>query len=504
MLINNIISILGRYRLSTTHKNTGFALPIAIALGLVMIAFAGASILVAQNDRSTSVQRRALGASILVSDGAISRVLLQLSKPNNGVLLVRNYDPINPSTGQIYLGVDGIPNSGDETATSVDEWTGYNPSASPCFQQIGRSAPNIALTGTIGTKQTYTIRGYRYDKISKIGTVLVEGNYQGQLSLVAVTLSIEPVLDDFPGVLLFDSTPTDVWKGGVLALRGRQILGRKGNVYYISPNSADSSLTGISQPGDATRPNYLKAVWSSTVSDGANTDTVEGKLFACSLTPNIPVGSTGTNVGVIKTTTTLSGVEGTVPTVFQVNKIDLANNDTLTVDTTGGAVRIDVTDNGAPGNNPDQAITLRNTAKIINIRTDGQPPKVGDLRIMLRGNSQTNLYDRTCIQNAFLYSLRDELRIMTSGSGCPGGRNTNIEGVVWTQAFLSSKNAAGNRDVNYLTGNTGTQYDTTITAGATSGIGVPDDVTSLSDLVEYMDWPARYRYGAIQNWRRVN
>jgi hypothetical protein len=484
-------------------QQTGFALPMAIALGMAMLALATISVLVAQSDRNTAFRRQSSGAGFLVSDGAIARLLLQLSKPNNSELLVRNYDTINATTNQTYLGADGIPKNGDETGTAVDEWTGYNTSGSPCAQQIGRTAPNVALTGTVGTNETYIIRAYRYDKTKKTGVLLVEGTYQGQSALVAVTLSIKPVLDDFPGVLLFDSTPTDSWMGGVLALRGRQILGSKGNVYYVASNSADPSLTGISKPGDLNRPNYLKALWSSTANDGASADTIEGKIFACRLLPNIPASSGGTNKGVINTSMTLSGTGGTVPTRYNVDKIDLSNSEILTVDTTSGPVEIDVTDKGNTGNNPDYAITLHNTAQILNIRTDGQPPRVGDLRIMVRGNSQTNLYDKTCIQDAFFYSPGDELRILTSGAGCPSGNNTNFEGVVWVQALLSSKNAAGNRAVSYLGGNTGNQYDTTITPGANSGIEVPDDVSSLSDLLEDVDWPVRYRYEIIQNWQRL-
>jgi hypothetical protein len=192
-----------------------------------------------------------------------------------------------------------------------------------------------------------------------------------------------------------------------------------------------------------------------------------------------------------------------VPTRYKVDRIDLANSEILTVDTTGGPVEIELVDNGNTGNNPDYSITLHDTAQILNIRMDKQPPRVGDLRIILRGNSQTNLYDKTCIQDAFFYSPGDELRILTSGAGCPSGNNTNFEGVVWAQAILSSKNASGNRDVSYLGANTGNQYDTTITPGANSGIEVPDDVSSLSDLLETVDWPVRYRYEIIQNWQRL-
>jgi hypothetical protein len=501
--MKGFVVILGKKNRAALGSQAGFALPMAIALGTAMLALASLSLLVAQGDRNTAFRRQISGAGFLVSDGAIARLLLQLSKPNNSELLVRNYDSINATTNQTYLGADGIPKNGDETGTALDEWTGYNSSGSPCAQQIGRTAPNVALTGTVGTNETYTIRAYRYDKTQKKGVLLVEGTYGVQSALVAVTLSIKPVLDDFPGVLLFDNTPTDTWMGGVLALRGRQILGSKGNVYYVPSNSADPSLTSISKPGDATRPNYLKALWSSALSDGASADTIEGKIFACRLLPNIPASSAGTNEGVINTSMTLLGTGGTVPTRYKVDTIDLANSEVLTVNTTGGPVEIEIVDKGNTGNNPDYAITLHNTAQILNIRKDGQPPRVGDLRIILRGNSQTNLYDKTCIQDAFFYSPQDELRILTSGAGCPSGNNTNFEGVVWTQAILSSKNASGNRDVSYLGANTGNQYDTTITPGANSGIEVPDDVSSLSDLLETVDWPVRYRYEIIQNWQRL-
>jgi hypothetical protein len=491
-------------RLPALDKRDGFALPMVLALGMVMLAFAGTSILVAQGDRNTAVQRRTTGASLLVSDGAISRALLELSKPNNSVLLIRSYDPVDTNTGKNYLGADGVPKNGDESGTDVDQWTGYNPINAPCYQQVGRIAPSIALTGTIGPDETYTIKAYHYDKQKKLGTLLVEGNYKGQASLVAVTFSIEPIMDDFPSLLAFDVDLSDVWDTGVVALRGRQILGRKGNIYYYPSHSPSPSLTGFSPPGNSNRASYLSALWSSTSQDGASSDTVGGKISACSLTPNLPIGTSGTNIGTINTSKTLTGSGGTVPTRYQVDTIDLASNEVLTVNTTGGPVYIDITDKGNPGNNPDLAITLRNSAQILNVRTDGQPPRVGDLRIMLRGNSQTNLYDKTCIQNAFLFSFSDEFRLSTSGPGCPGGNNTNFEGVIWAQAMLSSKNASANRPVSFLGGNTGNQYDTTITPGATSGIAVPDDVSSLSDLLEYIDWPARYRYGVISSWQRVN
>jgi hypothetical protein len=487
MLVKCICSILDRHRFYASSKNSGFALPIAIALGLVMIAFAGTSLLVAQNDRNNAVQRRASGASTLVSDGAIARALLELSKPNNDVLLVRNYDPIDSKTGKNYLGADATAKSGDESAATVDQWTGYDPSSTSCFQQLGRGAPSIALTGTIGVNETYSIRAYRYDKQNKIGTLLVEGNYKGQSSLVAVTLSIEPVLDDFPGVLLKNN---GVHWDGKLALRNRSILGRIGNVYYAPLSSADPSLVGSSAPKDSTRLSYLNAIWSGP-NDGSTSDTVEGKLFACQLKPTVPVVPQGTILGNVDTTLTLSGTSGKI-THYQVQNINLFNNHTLTVDTTHGPVYLYISGG---------MISLKNTAKILNIRTDGQPPKVGDLRIMGLGDNAIRFADTTCIQNAFVYLPSDQMEIFTSGSGCPGGNNANFEGVAWVEELLFSKNAASNRDVHLYWTNV---QNTTVTPAAKSGIAVPDDVSSLTDLIDYIDWPARYRYGSVKNWQRVN
>jgi hypothetical protein len=479
-------------REATVQRSKGFALPMAMGIGLVMLALAGTGVMVAQSTRNDAVQRREVVASMLVGDSAIAHALVQLSDPNNGVLLARDYDPINPQTGKNYLGPDGVPKSSDETTTAVDQWTGYNPSTEPCFQQLNWSAPNIALTGTIGTDGSYTIRAYRYDKKQRLGTMWVEGKYKGQTSNVTITVSLEPILDDFPGIVLID--PSHMGDGaGKLALRNRQILGSKSNVYYIPASSADSSLTGNSAPGEATRPSYLNALYASANQDGATGDNIEGKIFACEVNPQVPPLG-GTDVGTINTSRTLIGSGGTEPTRYQASQIALSGTDTLTVDTTNGPVFITLIDQG---------IVLRNQAKILNIRSDGQPPRVGDLRIMALYGGDVELYDQTCIQNTFLRFQFDELRLLTSGAGCPGGQNTNFEGVAWMEAILASKNSAVNRNINYL-GRTGLPFDTIEKAGVTSGIAVPDDVTSLIDQLDYIQWPVKYKYGAIKNWQRVN
>ncbi|QUY41114.1 hypothetical protein [Acaryochloris marina] len=494
----------------------GFALPLALGLGFVMVVLGLTMLMTAQSDRITSWQRKESGASLSTAEGGMARTLAQLTNPNNAILLNRNYDTINIKTGKTYLGADGSFNSGDEETALIDEWTSYNPSNEPCHQQMNWGVPNFQFSGSIGDNGTYSLKAYRYDPKQQQGTLFVEATTNGQATGIIITINVTPDLDNFPGIIASRNTNGAV-KTGTLALRGREVLGSKGNIYYNPDGSANSSLTNSAAPEDASRADYLDAIWSTDGedfdADGSPIDTVEGKIFACNLPPKLPTTIQGTNFGRITTSTTLKGVGSMTPTLYHVESIDLDNDEVLTIDTTGGPVQIDVIYGGT---DPELAITLRDNAKILNIRTDDQLPQVGDLRILARGNSQVNLFDRSCIQNAFLWFPIDDLRLLTTGPGCPGGRNTNVEGVLWMEAILALKskkcpppndqNNLYHRDVNFLNGFNGTNYDENPECPyqrITSGIAVPEDVSSLMDLLKYVEWPARYRFGGVKNWQRV-
>ena len=480
------------------QKNQGFALPMALILGLIMVTLMTASLLEAQSNRDSSKIRQSSGTSEITVDSAIARVLAELSKPENSELLGRNYDPINPNTGKTYLGDDRLVNSGDEAVTGVDQWSGFDRSALPCYQQQGISAPSINLSGSIGANAGYELLAYRYDPTLQEGTVLIQGNYGHLQSHVLLSISISQNLDNFPGIALIEKHPHDRYLTGVLGLRGRAILGKKGNVYIIPEGSADPTLTGWSAPDDSSRGDYLNSVWSSSL-DGANTDTISGSIYACNLQINIPQGVTGTNFGVIRAGQRFPGVGGDVSTLYTIDGLELSGTDVLTLDTTGGPVVVEV----SPVEFPGQRFSLRDYSKIVNVRTDGQPPKVGDARIIIRNNLSVDLYNQTCLSQVFLYSVKDELLLQTDGPGCPSGQNTNVEGVVWVEAILSSKNDVSNRNIRYL-GNSNGSYDLTVTPGATSGIAVPDDVSSLVDLLQYTGLPLSYDYKDILTWQRVN
>lgn len=485
--------------LNSKRQEQGFALPLALGLGFVMVILGLSTMMVAQSDRTSAFNRKQAGASLAIAEGGMARSLAQLIAPNNAVLLNRNYDTINPKTGKTYLGPDGIFNSGDEETSPIDEWTGYDPSSASCHQQKAWGSPNFLTTGSMEDTGTYTVRAYRFNPLAQKGTLFVEASKDGKTTGVVITISVNLDLSDFPGVVLIEPTgnPDSTHATGVLALRGRELQGSKANVYYRPSSSADPSLTASAGPGDADRGSYLNAIWSSTL-DGVSADTVQGKIFACTLRPNLPSGEVGTDLGTIDDSMTITGVGSKIPTYFTADQIDLSGEEVLTVDTTNGPVQIDISNTGVH----EHGITLRESAKILNVRTDGQPPRVGDLRIIARRDERVTLYDQTCIQHAFLWFPYDELRLLTTGPGCPGGQNTNIEGVLWMEAILSSKNEATHRNVDYL-GFGGGDYDTTTKSGVTSGIAVSEDVTSLLDLLKYIDWPARYRFGGVLQWQRV-
>lgn len=462
------------------RSDRGFALPVAVGMGLIMLLVAATLIVRSQGGQVTASARKRTGESLAVAEGGIARTLAQLTQSNNAGLLTRNYDPINPGTGKTYLGPDGLLNTLDGETTAVNEWTSVS-GASTCTSGL-TPAPSISYSGTIGASGVYTLKAYRYNSTSKTGTFLVEGQQGTSASQVAVTVSIDSGPSDFPGILAKRA----------ISLQGRSAVGSNGNVYYDRAFSANSSLNGSSAPGSSTRPQYLNAIHSGS-SDSITGDRISGKIIACRLAPTWPrtppAGATITDrMGDIALTDGGPGRTQNFPsanvtpsstiTYFETGKIDLHNNNKIDVNTTNGPVYIYVYD----------SLQLNGNSKIRNIRTDGVAPKVGDLRIILAiAGKAVQIYGSSCIDTAFLYvpgnpgsSLPTSSNIQKGGSGdgCtahPG--STNIHGVLWAESISS-------------------------TSGDYSGVSVPDDVSSLSDLTNSLGLPTSNKLGAVKSWQR--
>lgn len=447
-----------------------------------MLTVAFTSVLVSQHGRTVAWQRRESGASLAVTEGGMARALAQLMIPDNALLLTQNYDPIDPQTNTTYLGADGIPRSGDEGVTAIDDWTGYSATTgSMCGSGSSTITPNVAMSGSIGNTGRYRILAYRYNAFKQEGTLLVEGQQDGATSYVVMTLAIESADQDFPGV---------VSEGHVL-LRGRTVGGRNGNIYYRASVSADPTLTDSADSDDAERPNYLNAIYSSAT-DGPSTDLVAGKIIACDVELTLPVDIPidATFWGDLEDGDRLSAADSP----YHIEEIELEGNDEVTIDTTDGPVTLYVT----------EEFSLEGRARLANIRTDGRPPQVGDVRIFVNNSvgeyttPPIRVADQACLDTMFLYSTDDDLHLLGTGDGCPSQGISNVDGVVWVEDVISSINI----DPHTRTIPT-EDHDVTTTNGAISGINVPDDVSSLTDLAIALGYTPKHKFGYVKHWQRV-
>ena len=436
-----------------SFSDRGFVLPIALAMGIVMILVGIAAVATSQNTRINTFSRQQTGGSLAVAEGGVARTLAQLSNPNNRVLLTGNYDSINHKTNKTYLGVDGVLNNGDEENTAVNQWTSFS-GTSLCNNAPNPGTPNATYNGSIGNGDSYTLKAYRYNNANNTGIFLVEGKHKTSVSLIRVTIAVASSFSDFPDVVALEK----------MELLGREVVGSNGNVYYNPAFSANSRLTASSTRSDANRPDYLNAIKSGT-KDGFINDNVAGRIVACKLNPTSAYVPQGTNLGDITGNLKLGSSSNGI-TYYQTKKIDI-DSKIVDVNTTAGAVYIYIND----------PVQVKGNSKFRNVRSDGISPKVGDLRIIISTTDQTQIYDTACIQNAFFYSPRGNLQLGGNGDGCPSNGNTNIDGVVWVREITN-------------------------TSGSNSGISVPDDLSSLSDITNSIGLPATKKFGSVKTWQR--
>lgn len=465
---------------SGSSSTQGFALPLALGLGFVMVILGMSTMLIAQSDRTSAFNRKETGASLAVSEGGMARMLSQMTQPNNRILLTRSYDTINLKTGTTYLGPDGILNSGDEEATAVDEWTGYTGSrSSPCEDTGTTITPSFTTSGDMGSGGQYQLKAYRYNPTDQTGTLLIEGKQGDRASYVLSTLVIQSEVENFPGVLAMQGA----------YIRGRTLIGQHANLYYDPAWSADSSLTDKSAPSDVDRSTYLNAIYS-TATDGPSDDLIAGNIVGCQITQSLSVDLplTVKNLGSVESSTTLTAANSP----YHIEELELDGSDVVNVDTTDGPVYLYIT----------ESIELRGNSQLRNMRTDGKLPRVGDLRIIVHNavgsTPAIELYDQSCIDTAFVYNTKNDLHLQGTGDGCPSSGNTNFDGVAWVEDVVSSIN------INPHTRMVPSEDDDIITTnGSTSGIRVPNDVSSLADVVSGIGITPKNRFGDVKSWQRV-
>lgn len=231
----------------------GFALPITVGLGLIMLLIAATLVVKAQGDQTTASAQKATAQSLAIAEGGLSKTLAKLNQSNPDIspLLKRTYDP------------DGL------TGTAVNEWTTTTPtgqkewttsSNQPCAIE-----PDALLNGTIGNS-TYTVLAYRYDPITKKGTLVVKGSVPvgvtSSESRVQQVVNVSPKAASLIGVL----GTSDI------ALGNNDVLGINGNV--ACTNTTNCPLTCPSS----------QARLIDAIGGGGSAD-VDGKIFVGSITP---------------------------------------------------------------------------------------------------------------------------------------------------------------------------------------------------------------------------
>lgn len=250
-----------KFAFKNSSSEQGFALPIAIGMGLIMTLIASTMIVRSQGDQVSASAQKATAQSLAIAEGGMSRTLFKLNQSNPDVssMLKRTYDPIDSSTGKTYLGPDGKANSGDEETVAVNEWTANTP---PC------TTTTDILSGRIGDSE-YTVLAYRYNAATKVGTLLVKGQVgtnTSSESRVQQTFNISPKVGSLVGVLGTND----------IDLGNNDIRGINGNVACTNPAKCPVSCP------------YTQAS-AKTAIGGLGSSNVDGEIFIGSVpTPTLP------------------------------------------------------------------------------------------------------------------------------------------------------------------------------------------------------------------------
>lgn len=236
-----------KFALIHRYRDRGFALPIAIALGFIMILIAATLVMRSQGDQTTAQAQKATAQSLTIAEGGITRTLATLnnSNPDVGSLLTRNYDP------------NGLLVSG----STINEWTASN--MPPC------TSLTDLLSGTIGSS-TYQVLAYRYDATNKTGTLLVKGQAPvgatSSESRVQQTFKIKPKNSTFIAVLGTDD----------IDLGNNDVRGTYGNVACTNTTKCPVTCP------------YTNAS-AKTAIGGLGSADIDGKIYIGSIpTPTFP------------------------------------------------------------------------------------------------------------------------------------------------------------------------------------------------------------------------
>lgn len=435
-----------RLKLALRRRSSeqGFAIPIAIGLGLIMILIATMMIMRSQGDQVTASAQKGAAQSLALTEGGVTRSLSTVNQYTNGSLLILNYDSINPATNKTYLGPDGILNNGDEETTAVNQWSSP-PTSVACSSS--RSLPIGLLSSNISSG-SYQIKAYRYQNPDgnqnsgdEIGTLLVEGNQESAASRVQVSMQIvsNPSNGSFAG--LYASNTIDLGNNDVMKVAGAGNTGSSANVICrnctVPARECPEGVPTLAGLADAV------GMGSNSVIDG----TIfigDPQLPALPIAPTNACSSTsGANCSIdlrsISSATTLPrvtdttnrttwGIASSEPYHYVISSITLRGSDVITINTSSAPVYLYLSGNvslsGGGG--------IAHTGSPERLRLYGKPADANDSNdqsITISGGSSTT--------NMFIYAP-DATMGINGGSSDP-----DIQGAVWTKTWngSSSNNA---------------------------------------------------------------
>lgn len=402
-------------------REEGFALPIAIGFGLIMVLVALTLSIKSRDDQVSAISQKQTTTSATVAEGGIARTLGFLNH-NYPMLLRLDYDPNS------LLGTD-----------TPDEWSSLS-DPPPCFTGV-----NDLLAGKIPTSapaNTYTVEAYRYSNPDGVvntgdetGTLIVKGHPTSSTAVsriqqtMKVTQSSAP--GSFPGLLAQN-----------ISLGNNDVLGAiSGNVVCTDAINCAVSVSECVN-GQPTNDGLRDAI------DALNNGVVQGQIYVQNMDwPMLPaVPSDAISVSITgptsfpRTGDTL-GSDGAYH--YQVSEIDLSGSDQVTIDTTSAPIYFYVSGDISMGGNTALAHTCSGTANNCGIYGSGLGSPD---RFHIYGNADDGdtFYDQeftlnggATATNVFIYA--PDARMGING----GSSNPDINGAVWVREWdgSSSNNA---------------------------------------------------------------
>ncbi|WP_299489022.1 hypothetical protein [Acaryochloris sp. IP29b_bin.137] len=399
----------------------GFALPIAIGFGLIMVLVALTLSIKSRDDQVSAISQKQTTASATVAEGGISRTLGFLNQ-NYHMLLRSDYDPNS------LLGSD-----------SPDEWS-FLAKPPPCFTGV-----NDILTGKIPNNapaNTYTVEAYRYsdpDGISnsgdETGTLIVKGHppNSSAVSRIQQTMKISQSTSpaSFPGLMAQNIT-----------LGNNDVLGAvSGNVVCTDTLNCAVPVSECvnGQPTDAGLRNSI---------DALNNSVVQGQIYVRDViwppVPAIPSGAMNVSISGATSFPRTGDTVGTNGAYhYQVSDITLSGSDQVTVDTTSAPIYFYVTGDIDISGQAALAHTCSGTAN--NCGTYGSGLGSPE-RFRIYGNADDgdSFSDQDFTLNGGATATNVFIHAPDARMGINGGSsNPDIQGAIWVREWDgSSSNTA--------------------------------------------------------------